>query len=453
MASSTNDNLPIVDKFNGDNFGSWKFKMEMVLAAKDLWDIVDKSESPQPDDVEESTKKEYTRRCKKALAIIAINLVDKEMFHIKGWTRPAEAWETLCNIHETKSLSNILFLRRKFFTVKMEEGTDILEHINKVKSLVDYLLVLEVPLRGEDVVMTLLDTLPPSFDYLITALETRPFKELTMEFVTTRLVHEESKRKEKEPHGNNSPMESRQGKGSISNSKNVPRVCFICSKSGHIARHYWHKKDNVKNNANNAKVEGVKEDHLFMVGDGACNTSIHKWLIDLGATQHMTFHKKVFNCYESISHPNVYLGDNGVVEAIGKGSMLVETCVDNKVKRIRIHDVLYMPKLDTDLLSVSKLVARGLNVHFNTMGCKVRTQRREVVAMATMEANLYQLDLKVVGREDASAKALTSAHESAMELWHKRLGHLHVNRVKGLQSMVVGMDLGKGASQIFVESG
>ena len=135
----------------------------------------------------------------------------------------------------------------------------------------------------------------------------------------------------------------------------------------------------------------------------------------------------------------MYLGDNGVVEAIGKGSMLVETCVDNKVKRIRIHDVLYVPKLHTNLLSVSKLVARGLNVHFNTMGCKVRTQRGEVVAMATMEAKLYQLDLKVVGREDASAKVLTSAHGSAMELWHKRLGHLHVNEVKGLQSMIVGL--------------
>ena len=31
---------------------------------------------------------------------------------------------------------------------------------------------------------------------------------------------------------------------------------------------------------------------------------------------------------------------------------------------------------------------------------------------------------------------------------HKRLGHLHVNGVKGLQSMVVGMDLGKGTSQM-----
>ena len=135
------------------------------------------------------------------------------MLHIKGCTGLAEAWETLCNIHKTKSLSNILFLRHKFFTIKMEEGTNILEHINKVKSLANQLLVLKVPLRGEDVVMTLLDNLPPSFDYLIIALETRPFKELTMVFVTTRLVHEESKRKEKEPQATIQPWCQDKAKG------------------------------------------------------------------------------------------------------------------------------------------------------------------------------------------------------------------------------------------------
>ena len=87
-------------------------------------------------------------------------------------------------------------------------------------------------------------------------------------------------------------------------------------------------------------------------------------------------------------------------------------------------------------------------MHFNMMGCKVRTQSGEVVAMATMEAYLYQFEFKVVVVEDASAKVLTSAHESAMEVWHKILGHLHVNGVKRLQSMVVGMDLGTGASQV-----
>jgi hypothetical protein len=45
----------------------------------------------------------------------------------------------------------------------MQEGEDLLDHINKVKALADQLACLEVPVRDEDVVMTLLESLPPSY--------------------------------------------------------------------------------------------------------------------------------------------------------------------------------------------------------------------------------------------------------------------------------------------------
>jgi hypothetical protein len=61
--------------------------------------------------------------------------------------------------------------------------------------------------------MTLLENLPPSYEYLITALETLPMQDLTMEFVTARLMHEVSKRREKEPQGDDVAMVSMQGKG------------------------------------------------------------------------------------------------------------------------------------------------------------------------------------------------------------------------------------------------
>ncbi len=66
-------------------------------------------------------------------------------------------------------------------------------------------------MRDEDVVMTLLEGLPPSYEYPITALETLPMKDLTMAFVTARLMHEVSKRKDKEPQGDDATMVSMQG--------------------------------------------------------------------------------------------------------------------------------------------------------------------------------------------------------------------------------------------------
>jgi hypothetical protein len=135
MASFEGENAKVIDKFNGENFNLWKFKMEMVLASMDLSEIVDGSEEAPPFNADPKVIKEYQRRVKKAMSTIAINLVDSPLDHIKRCKGPAEPWKTLCNIHETRSLLNILFVRCKFFTCKMQEGEDLLDHINKVKAL------------------------------------------------------------------------------------------------------------------------------------------------------------------------------------------------------------------------------------------------------------------------------------------------------------------------------
>ena len=44
MTSFESKAARIIDKFNGENFNLWKFKIKMLLASMDLWDIVDGSE-------------------------------------------------------------------------------------------------------------------------------------------------------------------------------------------------------------------------------------------------------------------------------------------------------------------------------------------------------------------------------------------------------------------------
>ena len=69
-----------------------------------------------------------------------------------------------------------------------------MDHINKVEALAYHLVCLEICVKSEDVVMTLFEGLSPSYKSLITALETMPIIELTMEYMTMHFMHEMLKR-------------------------------------------------------------------------------------------------------------------------------------------------------------------------------------------------------------------------------------------------------------------
>ena len=79
MASEDSASLRI-DKFNGENFHLWKFKMQMVLEEKDLWGIVSGDErEPVGTSVTEAQKERYKKRVRKALAIICLSLGDNQL--------------------------------------------------------------------------------------------------------------------------------------------------------------------------------------------------------------------------------------------------------------------------------------------------------------------------------------------------------------------------------------
>jgi hypothetical protein len=60
----------------------------------------------------------------------------------------------------------------------MQEGYDMLVHINTMKALADQLRSIEVNITDENVYMVLLMSLPPSFDNLVTNLESMSTKDV-----------------------------------------------------------------------------------------------------------------------------------------------------------------------------------------------------------------------------------------------------------------------------------
>ena len=223
----------VVDKFNGENFSLFKFKMEMIIDEKDLWDLVEGTEIAPSTRSDEKLILAFRKRERTTFRILCTHLVDAQLQYVKSCKGAAEAWKTLHGIHETKGLANILFLRRKFFTIKMQESDDLLQHINKVKTLADQLEALDVAVIEGDIVMTLLESLPSSFENLIMAMETKDIKELTLTYVTSRLIHEVTRKKENQNVAiDNTTLIAHHhksgGGGESSNARGEPLRCFNC---------------------------------------------------------------------------------------------------------------------------------------------------------------------------------------------------------------------------------
>ena len=91
MATFESESARNIDKFNGENFSFWKFRMEMVLSSMDLWEIADESEEAPPKDADPKVIKDYNHRVKKAMSVIELSLVDGQLAHIKSCKGLAEA--------------------------------------------------------------------------------------------------------------------------------------------------------------------------------------------------------------------------------------------------------------------------------------------------------------------------------------------------------------------------
>ncbi|GMF66050.1 unnamed protein product [Phytophthora lilii] len=125
-----------INKFDATNFHTWKFKMQMVLEERDLWEVV-RGESKWENCATALDQAAFKRKSRKALAIICLALEDTQLPLVRSASGAHDAWSRLEGHFEKKGLASKLFLRRRFFTTMMEEGEDVLENINKFKTLAD----------------------------------------------------------------------------------------------------------------------------------------------------------------------------------------------------------------------------------------------------------------------------------------------------------------------------
>ena len=109
----------------------------------------------------------------------------------------------------------------------------MLGHINRVKALADQLNSAHVAIMDGNIVMTLLESLPSLYEYLIVAMESRPIQQLTLDYMTSQLLHELLRHKENESYDDTTTLLSKQSR-SCTNRSSTNNMCFYCNKKGYM---------------------------------------------------------------------------------------------------------------------------------------------------------------------------------------------------------------------------
>ncbi|GJW81891.1 retrovirus-related pol polyprotein from transposon TNT 1-94 [Tanacetum coccineum] len=203
-----------------------------------------------------------------------------------------------------------------------------------------------------------------------------------------------------------------------------PPHCQLCRTNGHYAS----SCPSLHTYASNA---ATSDANLAQAFTSQCHvTQGHPdWYVDSGATAHMT------SSPDNVSHSAPHSGNMRVFFGNGDAlpvSHIGQSMVSNK---ILLRDVLVIPKLTKNLLSISKLTMdHPVDVLFSQPFFNIQDREtKQVIAQGLCEDGLYVL------RDTPMALAATVgvSRKASFELWHNRLGHVSFDVISTLNKLGV----------------
>ena len=254
-----------------------------------------------------------------------------------------------------------------------------------------------------------------------------------MEVVTERLMHEERRQKDRaEDTYSEKAMTIEQR-----TRRKVLVRCHYCKRFGHMKRDCFELAERKsaessqkerKHRGNKAEVKrrdssSSESESVGLVTRHALSASVNtqpdSWVIDSGATCHMCNDDKLFNNIQYLKEPQeVTLGDGHILEAIGIGVVeLQANLADEKTRRCKPHDVLYVPQLSYNLFSVSRATEMGKTTSFDKANCQVFDANEKLVATGSkigyLNCQTYSQQVNVADNQ---------CRETKEDVWHRRLG-------------------------------
>lgn len=428
--------------FSGNNFDNWKFRLQSVLRAIDVYEAIEEISEDKKKD------KEWIKKDNKAKNVIIQSVSDSHLEYVKDIEYAGEMLDKLESIFAKKGTCSKFYLLKELVSLKYNVQEDLQNHFAKYDKLSRELKSLGANFAESDMACFLLLSMPVEYENVVTAIRTMSEDNLQLETVKKRLLEfKNNKSSGSKIKTNSVPASFVSTKsnikchrcGKMGHLQSVCGIkCYICNKLGHKAAHCRSSrktKENVQANyshdsPNNvrAKVtisnqaESVAFCSILEEDDRHDNSEYIWWYADSGATHH-------YINDEGILVNKKYFSEPKPIQLAEKGKFMLATCcgdvkvistVGNREIPITIENVFCVPDLRVNLLSISRIEEVGFAIIY--VAGRICIKKNGILyAQGERKNNLYNLKFKLF-KESSNASLAVNL---GCELWHRRYGHLN----------------------------
>ena len=354
-----------IQQFDGKgSFTLWQRRVKDILVQQGLVKAL-KGKDGKPEGMKDDMWEELESQC---VSTIRLYIADNIINNVMDEDSPSALWDKLEKLYLAKSLTNKLHLKRQLYKLKMDDGDNLMDHMNVFNGCLDQLRKVDVNIEEEDKALLLLTSLPDSYENLVTTMLYGK-DTVNLEQVQASLVSHSTQKKANLKDEYESVFVARGGNRgrtfdgrsdtssrfrSSSGGKGVQ--CYGCKEFGHIKRNCPRRKDG--NGPNN--YVGVAEDYgdILTVSEGINTSPCDDWILDSGCTMHVCSRRDYFETFQESKGGSLFMA-NGVPCKIDGVGMVKIMMHDGVVRHL--DDVAYVPKIRRNLISIGRM---------DSMGCK-----------------------------------------------------------------------------------
>lgn len=422
-----------VPKLKGrENYDDWAFAVEnfLILEGVDL-----------------STKNALDEQSDKKARAKMILTIDPSLYvHIKNEQTVRSVWIKLKSLFDDSGFTRKISLLRNLISIRLETCESMTSYVTQLVDTAQKLKGTGFEINDEWVGSLLLAGLPEKFSPMIMAIEHSGMM-ISADAIKTKLLdmsadvevksegafivrnsHQNRGRVQSTNYGGSgasgtngrSPYHSYQSPVNTNVRSTVsPKTihCYKCKQIGHFKNQCTAEKDQTNTFSAVFLANEFKKSDFY---------------VDSGASTHLVSDE---NMLKNVSYQpkttEIIVANQTSVQVLCCGNLQLTTRVGTTQHNIDVNNVLCVPNLTTNLLSVSRMISCGNTVVFSEHGCRIYNSQNDCIGEANLENGVYKLNIV------KSDQLLAAAVQTSCTLWHRRMGHINANDLQKMKNGAV----------------